>query len=490
MPEKKQSTISRLESKYSDVLGRRRRKEQNDQDDRDKTLEPDKSSFTPLTRSATTILSSGAISKKERTPYRLNRNYSDRKPIASTATSSSTSSATSSNYKPRSELSAAQQNASTTSSMAAPKTSNYYESPTIRHKDSLYDMYNSRLPASSRHHDYDHLGLSTSSGSSYGCYEGRDRDKENTFKSKYEPSRLYAELNNNSESFNRERNVPHYPKSYRRTATTNYRNYNDDLLDTPSTSSGYSSRNLSSASRYGPRKSTGYHRSQTQKFFDSEKSSVLRSVNDPNNNNYDDYLHDKDKMPAYGAYTTDEQIKSEAVKEREARRKEIQSLIAKYAQIDDVYLRAIDNEPTSTARNETDAARGSIFTDYIDQNSNHTTTTGLDVKTSDLLANNATTSAAAAAALGLSYPYARTPSNTTFLPLSKTQSASAMSSVNRSRIPKTFSSFVRDKFFLCLCVYVCALFNVFAARNKTIRFQCYEYVFFSFLRFPLINSLR
>lgn len=418
------------------MLGRRRRKEQQEQEDRDKTLEPDKTStFNPLMKSATTIM--GAISKKERTPYRLNRNYSDRRPTAST------SSTTTTNYNSRTDLNSTQHNAS--SSAAVPKSS-YYESPSLRHKDPYYDVYNSRLPTSSRHNDYDHLGLSTSSGSSYGYYEGRD--KENTYKSKYEPSRLYAESNNSSDTFGRERHAPHYPKSYRRTATTNYERYHDDLLDTPSTSSGYSSRNISSASRYAPRKSTGYHRSQTQKFFDSEKSSVLRSVNDPNNNTYD----------AIAAYD-DETIKSEAIKEREARRKEIQSLIAKYAQIDDVYLRAIDTEPTTNNNNnnnnnnDTDTARNSIFTDYNDTNKNNLSNSSIldgGKSTVDLFGNSATSNSGVAAAtnLGLSHQYARTPSNTSFYPLSKIQSASAISSVNRSRIPKTFSSFVRNQFVL------------------------------------------
>lgn len=409
VPEEKMSTISRLESKYSDVLGRRRRKEQQrEQDDRDKTLEPDKRTFAPLTRSATTILSSGAISKKESTPYRLNRNYSDRKPIMSAAASSS------STYKPRSDFNLLQHSAS--SATAIPKSS-YYESPIMRHKDTAYDIYGTRIPTTNRYNnDYDHLGVNTSTGNSYGYYEGRD--KENTYKSKYEPSRLYAELNNN-ETFSRDRNVPRYQKGYRRTATTNFSNYDNDLLDTPSTSSGYSERNASSSNRYAPRKSLGYHRSQTQKFFDSEsKPSALRSFNDIDNK------------------LDDEPMKSEAVREREARRKEIQGLIAKYAQIDDVYLRAIDSDIPSN-----DASRKSItatVNDFNDLTSTRANGSVLDGRTSDLLNSNT------ADVLGVGpYPYALTTSKTTLLPLSKTQSVSSMSSANRTRIPKTLSTFVR-----------------------------------------------
>lgn len=402
------STISRLESKYSDVLGRRRRKQeqQQEQEDRDKTLEPDKMPFTPLARSATTILSSGAVSKKESTPYRLHRNYSDRKPALSSITSSTSS------YKPRSELNLLQHSA-TSSSVGIPKSS-YYESPIMRHKDTAYDIYGTRIPTAARYGDYDRLGLSTNS---YGYYDGRD--KENTFKSKYEPSRLYAELNNN-EPFVRDRNIPRYQKGYRRTATTHLTNFDNDL-DLPSTStpsSGYSERNINSSSRYGPRKSLGtYHRSQTQKFFDSEKSSAHRTLGSSNK-------------------LDDEPFKSEAVKEREARRKEIQGLIAKYAQIDDVYLRAID---TDGAASETANARGSITTDLSDLNSSIRSNGSVtDSRTSDLLNSDS------AIALGLGpYPFTQTSTKSSLLPLSKTQSVSSMSSVNRTRIPKTLSTFVR-----------------------------------------------
>lgn len=406
VPEEKMSTRSRLETKYSDILGRRRRKEQQEHDDRDKTLEPDKMSFAPLARSATTILSS--TTKKESTPYRLNRNYSDRKP-----TIASSSAAT--NYKPRTDFSLLQHSAS--SAAVIPKSS-YYESPIMRHKDTVYDIYGTRIPTTSRY-DYD-SSFNTGTGTSYGYYEGREKDKENSFKSKYEPSRLYAELNNN-EPFSRDRHVPRYQRAYRKTATTHLANF-DDSSDTPSTSSNYSERNMNSTSRYAPRKSLGgYQRSQTQKFFDSEKSSVLRTLTDSNK-------------------IDDEPIKSEAVKEREARRKEIQGLIAKYAQIDDVYLRAIDNDVASND------ARNSITTDYNDTNSTiRSNGSVLDGRTSDLYNSNNNGGGTSASGLGPSYPYAQTPVKSSFLALSKTQSVSSMSSVNRTRIPKTLSTFVRWK---------------------------------------------
>ncbi|XP_028897593.1 serine/threonine-protein kinase PRP4 homolog isoform X5 [Zeugodacus cucurbitae] len=81
----KLSAISRLENKYSDVLDRHRHHE----DDRDKTLEPDENR-NPLSKSSTSHqllgagrpkLSSGsfnAVDRKERTPYRLGRNKTNR----------------------------------------------------------------------------------------------------------------------------------------------------------------------------------------------------------------------------------------------------------------------------------------------------------------------------------------------------------------------------------------------------------------------------
>ncbi|XP_031639688.1 probable serine/threonine-protein kinase clkA isoform X3 [Contarinia nasturtii] len=377
--DEKISTISRIESKYSEVLGRRRHKELSEKEDRDKTLEPDKISFTPLSRSATTILSSGAVAKKESTPYRLLRNYSDRKP---TLTGLSMS-----NYGPRSDFNISQQKAP----FSVTK-SNYLESPPMRHKDSVYDLNGKRVSTSSRYNNYDNLSLNTKTG----FFEGRD--KENIFKSKYEPSRLYAELNNN-EIFSRDRNIPRYHKEYRRTATTN--NYTDKFLDTPSTSSGYRDLHISSRG-YNPEQNLDYQRSNTQKFFDLESKSSIRNLND------------------------DETVKSEAVKEREARRKEIQGLIAKYAQIDDVFLRAIDN---NIAPSDTIRTRNSINNSRL--NSMRTN----DGTTSDLL------NYSNVADKGVSqYPHMQD-KQTTFMPLSKTQSVSSMSSTNRSRIPKTLSTF-------------------------------------------------
>lgn len=443
-----------------------------------------------MSRSKTTVLTGalgdGLTTKKERTPYRLHRQYSDRKPTNSYLTSARTrpelglyssgangalpksnyydspsmrrkeyydptarhkdSSSTrhkDSLYDPTSrrkdslyDTSARQRdylndtsrykeplyNSSSTRQKdylgdSSARHKDYLNDTSARHKDSLYDPYtgaygsaysnpySSRLPATStagsRYNDYDYLGA-------YGSYEGRDREKENLYKSKYDPSRLYAEINNNDTTFARESNRSKRPqKGYRRTATANdlrpsasYRDYLDD--DLPSTSSA------STADRYAPRTSINNRKSQTQMFFDSENANSVRDIDDNNNNLYSD------------------EVKSEAAKQREARRKEIQNLIAKYAQIDDVYNRAIDNKPV---------------TDDLDDLTNTTAT----VTTKPLRENKALDldlygSAATAQAMALRQN-AHAPN--TFLPLAKTQSTSAMSSLNRSRIPKTHTTFVR-----------------------------------------------
>lgn len=74
------NVISRLESKYSDILDRvAKRKEKQRQEDRDKTLEPDNVRMpAPLMKSSTTanvMKSSGSLHQpKERTPFRVERN--------------------------------------------------------------------------------------------------------------------------------------------------------------------------------------------------------------------------------------------------------------------------------------------------------------------------------------------------------------------------------------------------------------------------------
>ena len=84
-PQNSQNVISRLESKYSDILDRvakrkEKQRQQQQQEDRDKTLEPDGARMpAPLMKSATTanIMKSSLSSvhqPKERTPFRVERN--------------------------------------------------------------------------------------------------------------------------------------------------------------------------------------------------------------------------------------------------------------------------------------------------------------------------------------------------------------------------------------------------------------------------------
>lgn len=412
------------------MLGRRRRnkeaKPETVDEDRDKTLEPEKplaSLSNPLARSATTILTSGGSTKKERTPYRLHRNYSDRKP---TASGLSTAAYTSSRSRPELSL------LHSSTSAAIPK-SNHYDTDA----DALYSdpyagaygysgAYNSRLPVSTAsRYDYDHLGLSNGPSTSR-YYDGRDRDKENTYKSKYDPSRLYAELNNNKNdneadatAFNRgdERDrSKRFQKAYRRTATAH-----DTRPSASSTYRAYGDDAGPMTSRYAPRKSlgSGYQRSQTQKFFDSEKSSALRSLNDANNN----YVDDDGGV---------DEIKTEAMREREARRKEIQGLIAKYAQIDDVYHRAIDNEPRHTANhNDLDGSSTAAVTTAVPRVQNSRGHL-FESKASDI--DNSSNGALGSSGWS-AYGAHKTPSS-----LCWRQNAATASALSRS---KTLSTFVR-----------------------------------------------
>lgn len=399
MPEKPKSsassTISRLESKYSDVLGRRRRKEQEDEDDdRDKTLEPEKSYGNALSKSATSAYlgSTGGASsaigmKKERTPFRLHRNHSDR--------------AAANKYRSRPELSLLQGSSAAGSSRAA-----------------AYDWdTSSRVPA--RYNDYDGGGARQRTANNYGAghYEGRDRDKENSYKSKYEPSLLYADVNNNDAYGGRDRERRRFMK-YKRTGTTaiggdrryttNFRDYDHDLLYGPTSSSiagasgAAASGGSSAAGRFAPRKTHAYQRSKTQIFLDSETTnagSSTRTPMDANNNSL---------LDVGGALLDDDEPKTEQQREREARRKEIQGLIMKYAQIDDIYNRATEHEAANKSTQNKSSNAGKQTNDLLSVNSAH---------------------------------------QRSLLPLSKTQSVSVMPSSTtssiRSRIPKTLSTFVR-----------------------------------------------
>lgn len=165
-------------------------------------------------------------------------------------------------------------------------------------------------------------------------YDGRS-EKENVFKSKYDPDSLYSELNSDSLKPTR-RPIKAYRKSDNtsdRRHTTNFRLCPIDFDDTPSTSSSTSSSRLNSTRpTYTQRKSLGYQRSQTQQFFDAE------------NNHFTEETRDR------------------RLTERETKRKEIQDLIMKYAQADDNYPKS-DEQKSNFNNNNGEVVSGTTKTE-------------------------------------------------------------------------------------------------------------------------------
>ena len=265
-----QSTVSRLESKYSDILNRvaKRKKEllqEKEKEDRDKTLEPDdyRSNMpTSLAKSRTTanILKSD---KKERTPFRMDLNK----------------------YKYTSDL-----------------------DTDVKIKRS--DLGLSSNPNLLNYHDY-HDSYTKLKSNDSGYYDGyRGHGKENIYKSKYDPDILLSELSSSRKPSTTQqsyagsstsRQIKPYKRTEsgdkRRTAINLYDLQNDD--EDTELSNRYLRRH-----QYTQRKSTG---------------TALR----PETHRRELYEVDEDR-------TELEKI------ERENKRKEIQSLIMKYAQMDDV----------------------------------------------------------------------------------------------------------------------------------------------------------
>ncbi|GAB0095135.1 uncharacterized protein DMENIID0001_104870 [Sergentomyia squamirostris] len=306
------STISRLESKYSDILDRvakRKRQQKAEEEDREKTLEPDRplaGGLNPLAKSATSAVLGGKSSHdkysstylshqqapKERTPYRLSGRTHHRSKYLD-SDSDSTRSRDLGLLSDRNGIDYRSRNRAADLDIGG-----------TRYKDTIYDTYKS-----SYKNPYQDP-VSRSRGD-HGYFDGR-YDKENVFKSKYDPDALYAEINNNNDSSLygstsglRKRAI----KSYKRTADTGGdRKHLTMLVDPVDSDRPTSSRTLTTA-----RKSLGataYQRSNTQRFFDTE-------------NNVTD---------------------SSDCSERENRRKEIQSLIMKYAQLDDGCGRSRDKD--------------------------------------------------------------------------------------------------------------------------------------------------
>ncbi|XP_059611273.1 dual specificity protein kinase CLK4-like isoform X3 [Phlebotomus argentipes] len=288
------STISRLESKYSDILDRvakRKRQQKAEEEDREKTLEPDRPlTLNPLSKSATSAVLGGYTTShqqpKERTPYRLS-GRSHRNKYLDVSDSELTrsrdlgllSDRNGIDYRTRNRVGGDLDNGTGS-----------------RYKDTIYDTYKSSYKNSYQ----DPVGRSRE----FGYYDGR-YDKENVFKSKYDPDALYAEINNNDSLYGSSGLRKRPIRSYRRTGDTpGDRKHLTMRVDPVDSDRPTTSRTLTTG-----RKSLGataYQRSNTQRFFDMENNVTESSDNS----------------------------------ERENRRKEIQSLIMKYAQLDDVYGRS------------------------------------------------------------------------------------------------------------------------------------------------------
>lgn len=375
------------------MLGRVARRRQAEQaaaaaaDDREKTLEPDRPYMNPVTRSATTVLMGDKAYQayqKERTPYKLGASRSRTKLDGAGATK---------------ELSLLQDN----------NRHKLRGDDPIMRKDTLYEAYNksaARFNGTSALRNgtsTDHGQRSRGVGREY--YES-SAGKENLFKSKYDPDNLYAEINNNNnnepandEAEQRKRAI----RSYKRTCTANDRRHTTaykDLQDEDTPSS-------SAASRYQQRKS--YQRSQTQKFFDAEDAAASSSSYKPSLARTEASVYTE--QPA-------------ALSEREARRKEIQGLIMKYAQLDDVYSKVNDKQ--------------------MDQVNNNGTINGGGMY------GGALQMSATSTALAFGQQQQRQQSH--LMPLSKTQSVASMSV--RSRIPKTLSTFVRENIYFWFFAFI------------------------------------
>lgn len=273
-----QSTISRLESKYSDILDRvakRKQKQAQEREDRDKTLEPDYRP-SPLMKSQTTanVLKSD---KKERTPFRLDRNKGKYDSEVDVKVK-------------RSEL------IGLSSSSSNANSSNYHDAYTkMKSNDSGY----------------------------YDAYRGYG--KENIYKSKYDPDVLLSEMSTSSNGSRRStqqlqpyagsstsRQIKAYKRTEsggdkRRTAINLYELLNDEDSELDN--------RQQRRREYMQRKSTG-----NQLRLDN---AALRRDFQAN----DDHL-DLEKT------------------ERENKRKEIQSLIMKYAQMDDFYGKSYNHTET------------------------------------------------------------------------------------------------------------------------------------------------
>lgn len=294
-----QNVISRLESKYSDILDRvaKRKEKQRQQqlDDHEKTLEPENSRMAnPLMKSATTANisktsfgSSLSTSQKERTPFRLERNkhkYSN-------------SNLNSDNFDSISNGSGISSSSASTSKMK--------RSDLLASAGSSNDISYNKLKS----HDS-------------GYYDG------NYFKTKYDD--LLSDVSSNRHTPKKTTaytgsSTSRQLRPYKRTDSSSGDKHRTainlyEMLENEEKSNGTSSGSSSSYRRqYSQRKSTG---------------KGLRTTYNDNLSTTDDSSDD---------FSDFEKT------ERENRRKEIQSLIQKYAQLDDFYGKPRDENNNSTS---------------------------------------------------------------------------------------------------------------------------------------------
>uniref|UniRef100_A0A4Y0BK76 Protein kinase domain-containing protein n=1 Tax=Anopheles funestus TaxID=62324 RepID=A0A4Y0BK76_ANOFN len=324
------STISRLESKYSDILDRvHRRKEQ---EDKEKTLEPASSAagglyhqhqrlLNPLMKSSTTssiVRDKSYSSAKERTPYKLQLL------LGGSSSSSRTSKLSSAAGTP---------GASGVSSMV----------------DSLYDR-NGRTYGTDRSSGLRSFGtkVRTKEDGNYHHQSGDGASKENVFKSKYDPTELLSEVTGASATGKSRRTI----KPYKRSDTTDmghllhthqhhhhnhhhhhHQHYNQ-LYDDDGGTTLAADGAVKKERRKSCQTTTGSGR-----YFDADGICTVPLSSDDDER---------------GSPAGDGESKDPRQRERHNRRREIESLLQKYAPLDDPSRQQLlqQQQPPSQPRRE------------------------------------------------------------------------------------------------------------------------------------------
>uniref|UniRef100_A0A182VVH5 Protein kinase domain-containing protein n=1 Tax=Anopheles minimus TaxID=112268 RepID=A0A182VVH5_9DIPT len=297
------STISRLESKYSDILDRvHRRKEQ---EDKEKTLEPASAAaaglhhhsqhqqrlLNPLMKSSTTssiVRDKSYSSAKERTPYKLQLLLG-----GSNRTS---------------KLS------STGASMV----------------DSLYDR-NGRTYGTDRSFDLRTFGTKVRAKEGSSHNQPGDGSKENVFKSKYDPTELLSEVTGASATGKSRRTI----KPYKRSDTTDmghllhthqhhhhnhHHHQNQQYEDDGGTALATDAASFSASSAVKKeRRKSCQTTTGSGRYFDADGICTVPLSSDDDR----------------GSSSADGDSKDPRQRERHNRRREIESLLQKYAPLDD-----------------------------------------------------------------------------------------------------------------------------------------------------------